>query len=462
MRLSECLNSSDIDTLRKIAETHNFDCHRSSKNSLMQSILFHFNNRKYVLEKLSSLENQAYRETLLQLTADKRTVFSREDLLAIAKRVMGGEAESEKQLVNQLLAEGWLYQLGGNGGRKLFYMPEDLLKTIKEFVTDHLRSQVEMALEPPVVYRDDQFAIVRDTIHFLSFVKNNEVKLTMDGVIFKRQLAALLDSFEIKENPLTNPGWRFGYGRRFHDYPDRFALIYDYCYNRQLICEEDAGVLVLQSKSEEWIRRDTKHNLLDMFRFWRLLYRRPIPKISIAVHTLARAAQREWIYVQSINRLLAAYVNDYYYDSQETVMEMRIYQMLVNLGLLCHGKLTGGKDVIQLSNLGRELLLEEIVKEDEELESPSFPMIIQPNFDILLPVEEAATIGWHVSQFADLIRPGAMRVYRITKNTIQRGFQTGWTAKKIIDFLTQHSGHAVPRNVIRMIEQWELMGNLPV
>lgn len=456
MRLSECLNSSDINTLRKIAETHNFDCHRSSKNSLMQSILFHFNNREFVLDKLSSLDNQVFRETLLQLTADKRTIFSREDLIAIARRVAVGEFGSEKQLVNRLLTEGWLYQLGGSGGRNTYYLPEDLLRTIKEFVSGHLRSQVEKASEMPVVYRDDQFAIVRDTIHFLSFVKNNEVKLTMDGVIFKRQLNLLLERLEIRETPLANPGWRFGYGRRFHDYPDRFALIYDYCYNRQLISEEDSDVLVLSDKAEAWIQRDLKQNLLDMFRYWRLLYRRPIPKISLAVSTLARAAQGEWTLTQSMNRLLSNYVTEYYYDTQETVMETRIYQMMVNLGLLCRGKLTDGRDVIKMSDLGQKFLLEELTCTGEETaEPPSFSLLIQPNFDILLPAEETGTIDWNLSQFADLIRPDAMRLYRITKSSLQRGFYAGWTAKTIADFLGMHSGHAVPGNVIRMIEQWE-------
>jgi hypothetical protein len=422
----------------------------------MQSILYHFNNRKFVLDKLSSLESEIYREALLQLTADRRTTFSREELHAIAKRVALGDAGSEADLVNKLLTDGWLYQLGGNGGRKTFYLPEDLLKTIREYMANHLRSQVETASAPPIVYRDDLLAIIRDTIHFLSFVKNNEIKLTMDGVIFKRQLAQLLDSFEVKEQPLSNPGWRFGYGRRFHDYPDRFALIYDYCYNRQLIAEEDSGILMLTDKTETWINLDSKHNLLDMFRYWRVLYRRPIPKISIAVNTLARASQSDWITVASINSLLAQYVKDYYYDSQATVMESRIYQMMVYLGLLCHGKLADDKNVIKLSELGRELLLDEMARGEEEGTEPlSFPMLIQPNFDILLPAEEAGAIGWQLSQFADLIRPDVMRLYRITHTSIRRGFQAGWTAKTIGQFLKRFARQAVPANVLRMIEQWE-------
>lgn len=456
MRLSECLNSSDINTLRKIAETHDFECHRSSKNALIQSIMSHFNDRKFIREKLTQLSGPAYREALVQLTIDHRTAFSKEDLLAIAQRAAVNQTDLEKSLVTRLLEDGWMFRLGSQGGRNTYYFPEDTLKTIREYVSEHLRDQVETVTVPPVVYRDDQLAIIRDIAHFLSYVKNNEVKLTMDGIIFKRQLILLLESMEIQEKPLDNVGWRFGYGRRFRDYPDRFALLYDYCYNRQLIAEEDQGTLSLTAKAEEWIQRDDRDKLFDLFRFWRLLYRRPIPKIALAVSTLARAVQKQWTLVDSINRLLKPYVNDYYYDTPNVVMDTRIYQMMINLGLLCHGKLGDGRYVIKLSDVGRDLLLEDTTPDEaqmvENIHVP--PILIQPNFDILLPAEEAASVGWELSQFADLIRPDAMRVYRITKRSIERGLQAGWTVNTILEFLDLHSEHSVPRNVVRMIEQW--------
>ncbi|MFC4768945.1 helicase-associated domain-containing protein [Effusibacillus consociatus] len=454
MRLSECLNSSDIDALRKIAERYDFDCHRSSKNSLMQTIMAHFNNRKFIQDRLLSLESKEYRDALMQIVMDKRQCFSREDLSAIAKRAIGNQSGQETQLITNLLRDGWVYRLGSHGGKTAYFVPEDVMKTMKEFLAVQLQSQVETISGPPLVYRDDQFAIVRDAVQFISFVKNHDVKITQNGVIFKRQLLQLLDSFEIKEEPVTG-GWRFGYGRRFFDYPDRFALFYDCLYSRGIIEEQEAGILAVTDKTEEWLEKPDKNKLLDLVNFWRLLYRRPIPRLSFALNTMARAVCKKWTLVESVNQLLSPYVGDYYYDNQVQVMEKRIYQMMVNLGLLCYGKLVDGRAVMRLSDLGRELLLEETADEAKETLLPeTTPLIIQPNFDLLLPAAEAGRLDWELSQFTDLIRADMMRVYRITKSSISRGLQKGWSYQRIIGFLDQHSGSLLPVNVKRMIERW--------
>ncbi|WP_018133261.1 helicase-associated domain-containing protein [Effusibacillus pohliae] len=454
MRLSECLNSSDIDTLRNIAERHGFDCHRSSKNSLMQTIMAHFRNRTFIRETLAGLDSRAYRETLQQLTLDRRKSFSREDLAAIIKRATGDASDQHQRLVSQLLRDGWLYRLGSQGGKSAYYLPEDLLQTMKEYITEELQKRVEQIESPPVVYRDDQLAIVRDAMQLIAFINNHDVKITQDGVIYKRQLLLLLDSMEIRED-LLNTGWRFGYGRRFHDYPDRFALIYDYCYGRGLIEELEEGLLALTDKVEPWLRQPDKQKLYDMVKFWRLLYRRPIPRLALAVSTIASATRNRWTTKESVNQLISPYVNCYYYDSQQQVMEMRIYQMLVYLGLLWFGKLPDGRDVMRLSDLGREILLEELpADEPEPVLADSAPLIVQPNFDVLLPASEAGKLAWELSQFSELVRADMMRIYRLTKASVRRGLQNGWSTDRILGFLDRHSGNLLPRNVKRMIERW--------
>ncbi|GAX89748.1 helicase-associated domain-containing protein [Effusibacillus lacus] len=453
MRLSECLNSSDINTLKKIAETHRLDCHRSSKNSLMQAIMSRFNNRKFVYEKLDSVDSEHYREALLQLVLDKRQSFSREDLAAIAKRVTGSAEDLDKRLISKFLQDGWMYRLGSGGGGTAYYLPEDLSRTMKEYMAAKLQSRVERTESAPIVYRDDQFAIIRDTVQFISFVKNNEVKTTMEGVIYKRQLMQLLESMEVKEEAVGT-GWRFGYGRRFYNYPDRFALIYDYCYGRGIVEEQEAGFLSLTNKTETWLLKSDKDKLMDLVKFWRLLYRRPIPRISLVTSTIATAAKAGWTLKESVNRLVASYVSGYYYDSQEQVMEKRVYQMMVYLGLLCIGKLADGRQVMKLSDVGRELLLEEKMQDEREaVHKDASPLIVHPNFEVLLPASESR-LGWELNQFADLALPDLMRIYRLTKGSVSRGFQSGWTADRMVEFLERYSGSPVPVNVKRMIARW--------
>lgn len=458
MRLSECLNSSSVDTLRKIAESYEFDCSLSSKNALMQEILTHFNNRKFIEAAFSSLEENAYKETVSQLMLDRRETFSREDVLAMVQRTGDKAREDGQKQMQRLLHDGWLYCLNSKGGRQIYYIPDDLRRTMREYLADNLKQRVRIAESAPIVYRDENMALQRDLALFLNYVSKNDIRITKDGTIMKRMQQQILSLFEIKEEVLGKVSWRFGYGRRFHDYPDRFALLYDYCFNRGLIDETQEGALLVTKQAAEWLLQSEKERAADLFRYWRLLYRRPIPQLKLCIATLAQTAKGDWVHVASMNELLAPYVGDYYYEKAELVMEQRIYQMLVHQGLLAHGQLACGTAVIKLTPFGREFLLDEAVEIEEEPEETlaqrSMPVIIQPNFDLLVPLESFERIAWELEELTDLIRVDTMRVHRLTKKSVLRAFDFGWTCETVLDFLREESDGLVPGNIERMIEQW--------
>jgi hypothetical protein len=454
MRLADCLNSSDIQTLRAIAEHYQLDCSKSSKNALIQSILAHFHNRSFAERVLVAEEDLTFREMITQIMMDKRSYFSREEIVGLIRRMIGEGKEQESACMQRLLREGWLFRLGSTA-RHIFYVPEDVRKRMRHWLTQRMQQQVQRPVCPPIAYRDENMAIVRDTMTFLSYVARHDCRLTQDGVLFKRNQVAILSLMEIMEQPLGQVGWRFGYGRRFRDYPDRFSLIYDYCYARNLIIEhEDSCKLTCTPQTQEWMEEDDRDKIRDLFKYWRLTYRRPIPTLTTVLQRLSQAVGSDWVLVESLNELLLPHVNDYYYDNKQQVLEKRIYTMLVHLGLLCQGQLADGRAVIRLTDLGREILLEETIVE----ESPAqvhMPLIIQPNFEILLPGEEIGRLGWDLSQFSDVSKTGVMRIHRITKQSVYRAFQEGWTAKTILEFLGKHAGDQVPLNVVKQIQVWE-------
>jgi hypothetical protein len=460
MRLSECLNSSDIDTLRKIADAYRFDCSKSSKNALMQEIMAHFNNRKFLSGAFTDIKEAPYREAVSQLMLDSRGEFSREEVLAMVRRASPDLAAEDAKWMQRLMHDGWLFRLNAKGGRQLYLIPEDLRKTLRQCLSESLKQRVKVAEEMPLVYRDENLALVRDTMVFLNFVGKNDIRITKDGTIIKRTQAQILSLLEIKEEALGKVSWRFGYGRRFHDYPDRFALIYDYCQARELIVETAEGTLERGAKADAWLLCEEKERLFDLFRFWRLLYRRPIPKLKLCINTLIQTAKEDWVHVDSMNELLVPYVGDYYFDKARAVMEQRIYNMLVHQGLLAHGQLADGSAVLRVTALGRELLhgekgaAEENGPEAEREAVPHAPLILQPNFDILVPVESYARIEGELEVLTELIRVDTMRVHRITKASCLRAFEQGRTAETVLAFLRTETGDMVPGNVERMIEQW--------
>ena len=153
MRLAECLNSSDIDTLRKIADAYNFDCQKSSKNSLMQEIISHFNDRRFIRKSFTGIKEEILREAVSQLMLDNRHEFSREEVLAAVRHAGTDKEGDDLKWMNRLLCEGWLFRLNAKGGRQFYFVPEDLRKTIRNCLTESLKQRVQVAAEPPIVYR---------------------------------------------------------------------------------------------------------------------------------------------------------------------------------------------------------------------------------------------------------------------------------------------------------------------
>lgn len=439
MKLAECLNASDIQTLRQIAETYQLECSKSSKNALIQSLMAHLWQAKEVWR---TLDDRDYREIVAQIMFDQRPFFSREEIFGIIKRTIREEERRLEDLFHRLLKDGWIYQIG-RATNQSYYVPEDLRQRIR----------AQGSAESPVVYRDEGLALVRDTQTFLDYASQHVCKLTQEGVLYKRHLTAILQLLEIEEQPLPS-GWRFGYGRRFHDYPDRFALIYDFCYDQQLVFEDVGALVVCSERMKEWLRKEEKERLRELFLYWQQNYRSAIPTLPLILQKLGNILQSGWVFADSIKPILWPHVPEYYYDSKEQILEKRICGMLVHLGLLCHGKMADDRSVLRLSELGKELIVQK-GKAMHSAAMPRFSLIVQPNFLILVLTEEREDWEEELEQWTEAETYGAKRAYRLTKRSMYRAFQEGWTAKTVLAFLRKHSGSLLPANVIHQIQQWE-------
>ena len=181
-------------------------------------------------------------------------------------------------------------------------------------------------------------------------------------MIYRRVLAQLLDGMTVKEQPLSKAGWRFGYGRRFRDYPDRFSFIYDYCYYNELIREQDVE-LQLTEKGQKYVADNNKDDLGQMYRLWIRLYKGPIPNLLALTHWVQRLSSR-WVTAHSLIQCLSPMVKPFYYDSAEAIVEQRILQMMMHLGLIRIGENVNGK-VVQATQMALSVIRGVKVSEED-------------------------------------------------------------------------------------------------
>ncbi|MBX6396398.1 MAG: helicase-associated domain-containing protein [Alicyclobacillaceae bacterium] len=185
--------------------------------------------------------------------------------------------------------------------------------------------------------------------------------------------------------------------------------------------------------------------------FWRSLYRRAIPELPAALIWISEACAEGWIEEKRLDELLCPYVEGYYYEDAEAVKHRRVYAMLVHLGMLCRGVTEDGRTVYRTTALADHLW--ENWPEPAQADTTG-GLIVQPHFEILVPPECMTRFALDLGAFADPLRGDVVHVYRITRHSIRRSIERGWSGPAIVGWLKRNSVQEVPGNVEMQILQW--------
>lgn len=369
MNLADMLCYTDIQELSRIARNYDCDCSSNSKNELIQSILTAVSRRDVFERLVNDLQTEDIR-FLNSLLFDRRDAFSLEDLVARANQTRFSKEEKEewnpRELIARFKQRGWLFNGHSQQTKYLFRVPEDLKKRFSDTLALHYERRIEQAAEPPHAYRDEQSLLTEDVHHFLEYLSKHEVPLSADGYIYKRQLQQILESFAVTEEPVGKAAWRFGYGRRFKEYPARFSLIYDYCFFQGFI-EEACGALALTEQGRNKIIESRREDAAAVYKFWLKLYKGPIPNLVTLVYWVGRLA-RGWVTSASLQAVLSKLIKPYYYDSPDSIYEQRLLQMLMHLGVIRIGSHQEQGTVIQVTGLGSAFINGTYVPEEEVID----------------------------------------------------------------------------------------------
>ncbi|MFH5184724.1 hypothetical protein ACHHV8_19895 [Paenibacillus sp. TAB 01] len=370
MNLADMLSYADIHDLSRIADTYNCECNGHSKNELIQSILSTVNRREIFERQVVDLSIEDVR-FLNSLIFDQRGSFSLEELLARVQQSRFEKDENDawnpREMITRFKQRGWLFNGYSRDTRYLFQVPNDLKRRFGEALTKQLRQSLVLTGEPGI-YRDEQQLIVDDISHFLQYLSQQEAALTAENFMYKRQLQQVLDRLSVKEDPVGKTAWRFGYGRMFKEYPNRFSFIYDYCYYAELI-QEHHQVLALTEHGRERVSAGRKEDLLQVYRFWLRLYKNAIPNIQSLVFWLDKLA-KDWISVSSAKEALLPLIRPFYYDTPESILEQRVMRMMMHLGLLRIGEHEEHGAVIQITKLGSRVIQGIYVPEEDKIVIP--------------------------------------------------------------------------------------------
>ncbi|MDQ0719465.1 hypothetical protein QF049_000726 [Paenibacillus sp. W4I10] len=354
MNLADMLTFADIGQLNRIADYYQCECKPNSKHELIQSILTTLGSRPFFEQQVRQL-NQADQRFLNNLLFDPRQYYGMEELIAIARQSMD-KKESEagaspRDLIVRFNKSGWLFNGTTQQTRYLYQVPQDLKLRFRDVLSTHLRAGITKTTEPPM-YRDEYHLLADDLKLFLQFVQQHEIALNAEGMMYRRSQQQIMEHLHISEELVGKGGWRFGYGRSFKDYPDRFALLYDYAFHHRLVREEQ-GTLKLSPAGEDKLAAEKTAEMIQLFRFWLRLYKGAIPNLSSIVYWTGECAQ-EWSTAESLFRQIGPFIQPFYYDTAEAIYDNRIVKMMLHLGMVRIGEHEEGR-TIQMTAWGTRL-----------------------------------------------------------------------------------------------------------
>ncbi len=371
MNLADMLSYADIHQLSRIAGAYNCECNGHSKNELIQSILSTVGRRDIFDRQIGELSTRDIR-FLNSLLFDQRGSFSLEELVARVQQSRFEKEETDeawnpRDTITRFKQLGWLFNGHSQQTKYLFQVPADLKRRFVAALTKRFGQQLVAAEEPPV-YRDEQKLILDDIASFLLFLRDQEVMLTSDNAMYKRSLQQVLDRMAVREEPVGKTAWRFGYGRMFREYPNRFSFIYDYCYYNDLVTEHHQ-VLALTEQGLARVSEGGKEDPVQVYRFWLRLYKSPIPHLQSIAQWLNRLC-KDWVTFDSVKRVLEPLIRPFYYDTPDSILEQRIVQMMMHLGLLRIGEEERHGRVIQVTKLGSSIIEGTYLPDEENIVLP--------------------------------------------------------------------------------------------
>lgn len=376
MNLSDMLGYADIGQLSRIADVYRCECNGNSKNELIQSILARVSRHDVFEEQISEMKLEEMR-FLNSLLFESRESYSLEDLIARVQQARFGieqpptelaaEAKpkrgkkkappapppSPRDVIARFKHQGWLFNGFSGPNRYLFQVPRDLKTRFREAMKKRFTEQLTYTDDPPM-YRDEQELMKDDIKHLLHYVYHNEIQLTADGSMYKRSLMQLLDRMSVQEEPPGKGSWRFGYGRHFNVYPERFSLLYDYCVSAGYISEKQE-LLSVTDKGLERLKTTPPQEAEALFAYWLRVYKTPVTNLLSLVHWIQTLAG-EWVTTESLKKVLIPFVKPYYYDDAVAIMEVRLMTMMMHLGLLRIGEHPLHGTVVRMTKAGNAIV----------------------------------------------------------------------------------------------------------
>lgn len=288
------------------------------------------------------------------------------------------------------------------------------------------------------------FELAQDIYVFLSYINNNETKLTAKNVIFRKSAQKIEELFIEKSGYMDDPE---------SEYSERFNFINNFLYMIDMITYNEGNVYLNQKKNDAWLKIKLMDKVKVVSSFLETYYLGNKREITDAVNKIKLILLNTYDTPISLNSF-EGIIEKYHADMNFNYLRSNYKKILNHLALIGMIEfLTDSENnmFFRLNKYGWAFYSNrtEIINEEEESH-----FYIQPNFEIIATVNLNPVLRWDLDSFCDIGKIEKTIHYWITKNSIHRALSNEKNIDEILSFLKTYSKSGVPQNVEYTLKEW--------
>lgn len=365
-----------------------------------------------------------------------------------------------------LLKSGQLAAVKKAWGEVLYYIPAERLPDLWE----RMRFPEPWPLAPADarLQREAGPGLALDLFRALTWAGRNGLPVTSKGTLHQRSIGKLAGYLYLQEKDIAGLHLRYPH----HDvYPPQLAVVLDLLLSFELLVKERASWSLNSKELSAWLSLEQEE--MDALLFRELLHRY-LPDDVSAQHCVYRLIQPDlregrWYSQQVVIKSLQStgMIPGDLPEFLQGWLENWL-KALAGFGWLDFGTDEEGEgcfrwrkkpDLRRFPKNGQavESARSDGSADDGEKDgltpsSPSF-IIVQPDFEILVPPDVSYRVRWELEAFCENLTMDRMSVYRLTRQSVSKAAELGRSPAEVLKLLETRA-EAVPDNVRSALEQW--------
>ncbi len=465
MQFADILSKFPRAQLLEMAAVCGLSPGQMSTPELIRHLVINICDERYLRRTLAELGEPA-RQTLRYLVGSlpeeglerKRVVNTLKQLLPVQSKV--------DQVLNGIGLRCLVF-LAGNSWREYLIMPAEVREALSSLFAAEEWADLLAGPDPGFPVPAARMHLYDDLVTFLGYVARKPPQLTQKGVIYKREMGTIMSFFWDKAEIPDGA------------YPFSLGSVVEFCLHQKLV-QDTGAVLSITPAGREWAATPLVDKVRDVWAYCRGQVRGGWAETCLAL--LQALPADRWMNVQKLFRVasLTAVVDK---DGVATMLE--VLHLMAYAGLL-HLHLDKQSNAVwcRWTSLGSCFRPKEAgdpptptgdrvsppgrknaggrgrPKEpaDEQLLSHLPPgengFYLQPNYQILAPSNLEHPVRWQLEQLADLTAVDRVMTYQLSKESVERGLNLGWTIAGMMDFLATRGRNPVPDNVRYTLAEW--------